>query len=274
MTSPRPAHPLDVDIADLVDGLVDGNTAAAIEAHLADCVLCRLKQWRLTGAPPAAPAGDWPFPSPAFAVLSGEDRAEPAAGEIWLAGGDERILVLILRVAGERVLVAPLTLDVEAADEESEIVDSPFGMPVVLHPALATELPSAALAGRLPGTVDRSGATAGPPITGPADPRLELRQHLADRLGALEEVLPDASDDAPPPRADQVRSTLIADLRALRGAACTVRALDAWPGPVFADQHGWTPLATVDEVGVVLVVLDTPHGLVDHTDFDLARAVL
>ncbi len=272
MTSPRPAHPLDVDLADLVDGLVDGNTAAAIEAHLADCVLCRLKQWRLTSAPPAA-AGGRPFLSPAFALVAFDDGGEPAPGEIWLAGGDERILVLVLRTAGDRVLVAPVTLDVEAADDEAEIVGSPLG-PVVVYPALAAELPRSVLAGRLPGLVDRSGAIAGPAIAGAGDPRLELRQHLADRLGTLEGVLPDPSDDAPPPLPEQIRSTLIADLRALRDAACVVRSLDTWPDVVVADREGWMPLATVDEVGVVLVVLDTPHGLVDDADFDTARAVL
>ena len=191
-----------------------------------------------------------------------------------MAGGDERILVVVLRTAGERVLVAPVTLDVEAADDEAEIVDSPLGFAVALYPSLAAELPRSALAGRLPGPVDRTGATAGPAVAGAGDPRLERRQHLVDQLGSLEEMAPGASYEGPPPRPEQVRSTLIADLRAMRGAACTVRALDGWPDLVVADQEGWTHLATVDEVGVVLVVLDTPHGLVDNADFDAARAVL
>ena len=33
-------------------------------------------------------------------------------------------------------------------------------------------------------------------------------------------------------------------------------------------------MATIDEIGVVLVVFDTPHGLVDDADFDAARSVL
>lgn len=263
MTS-RPAHPLDVDLADLADGLLDAESAAGIDAHLGECVLCRLKHWRLLSAPAAGAAR--PFPSPAFAVPALEAGGDPAVGEVWLAGADERIAVVVLGAGGQTVLVAPLTLDVDTADDESEIVDSPLG-PAVLHPALAADLPLSALVARLAGRVDRSTPTAGPPLAGDTDPRLALRSHLGDWLAP--------ADDTPPPAGtEQVRSTLIADLRALRGAACDVRPLDSWAGAVAADRLGWTPLAVVDEVGIVLVALDTPHGLADDADFDAARAVL
>ena len=99
---------------------------------------------------------------------------------------------------------------------------------------------------------------------GPDDPRLELRQHLADLLEELH--------GTPPGGPGQVTTTLIDDLRSLRGPACHLRALETWDG--LADADGWVPLLAIDEVGVVLVVLDTPHGLVDDTDFDAARSVL
>jgi hypothetical protein len=60
----------------------------------------------------------------------------------------------------------------------------------------------------------------------------------------------------------------------MRGRACAARALDGWGDLVLAEHRGWVPLVTVDEVGVVLVVLDTPHGLEDELDFDAARSVL
>lgn len=266
-------HPLDVDLADLVDGVLDAARAAQVEAHLDDCLLCRLKRRRLEGAPAPAPSPGGPMPAPAFVVPAAEAGAEPAVGDLWVAGGDDRLLVLVRSVAGHRVTAAPVTLDVEAADDETIVVeDSPFRTALAVHPALAMEIPRAALTAKL-GVLSLAGRS-GPPITGPSDPRLELRQHLADSLGALAEPPTPAATGGPPPRPEQVRSSLIADLRAMRGRPCAARALDAWGDLVLAEQRRWVPLVTVDEVGVVLVVLDTPHGLEDELDFDAARSVL
>ena len=258
-------HPLDVDLADLVDGALDAAAAERVEAHLADCLLCRLKRRRLLGAPPPAGGGS-PLPSPHFVLPAVEEGGEPAAGDVWLAGADQRLLVQILGVAGDRVAVAPVTLDVGAADDEAPVTGH-----VVVYPALATDLPRRALTGRV--VLDVSGEPApGPPIAGPDDPRLELRQHLADALAALGD--PPEAPPTGPVGPDHARSALIADLRAMRGRACTVRALDGWDDLVLAESRGWSPLATIDELGVVLVILDTPHGLADEGDFDAARAVL
>jgi hypothetical protein len=284
MTGFGSPHPLDVDLADLVDGLVDDRRAAQLEAHVAECLLCLVKRRRLVHAPPAGDGGA-PLPSPDF-VVPRVDRTvvAPASGEIWLAGDEERVLVLVLRVRDDRALVVPVSLDTEAADDEAVVVDadrSPFQTPLLIHPALAMELPRTVLAGKVatlatPAELpDLLAATSGPAISGAADPRLQIRQELADRLGSLELPFPDpAAAEAPPARPEQVRSELIADLRALRGAACAVRALDTWDDLVLAEANGWVPVATLDEVGVVLVVFDTPHGLVDDRDFDAARSVL
>ncbi|CAA9211015.1 MAG: hypothetical protein AVDCRST_MAG10-113 [uncultured Acidimicrobiales bacterium] len=276
MTTPGSTHPLDIDLADLVDGILDEPRALQLEAHLTGCIVCRIKRLRLSQAPPAGPArGGEPFPFPGFEVPRLDEGAVPATGELWLAGDEERVLVLVLGPHGvETVLVAPVTFDVEAADDQTVVVDaarSPLGTGIVVHPVQATALPRTVLAGRLatlataaelPALLagDAPGTRRGPAIDTDADPRLELRGHIADRLGDVEH--------------DRVRSTLIDDLQALRGAACAVRALDTWPDLPDADRRGWVPLAMVDEVGVVLVVLDTPHGLVDDRDFDVARAVL
>ena len=266
------SHPLDVDLADLVDGVLGAARAADVEAHLDGCLLCRLKRRRLEGAPAPASA-DGPLPGPAFDIPTRETGGEPAVDDLWVAGTDDRLLVLVLGVAGDRIRAAPVTLDVEAADDEAVIVEqSPFRTAVAVHPALAAEIPRAALTAKV-GTLSVAGTT-GTPIAGPSDPRLELRQHLVDRLAAFADPPLAGADDGPPPRPEQVRSTLIADLRAMRGRACAARALDGWGDLVLAEQRGWTPLATVDEVGVVLVVFDTPHGLEDELDFDAARSVL
>ena len=265
-------HPLDVDLADFVDGALDAARAAELEAHLDDCLLCRLKRRRLEGAPAAGSADEF-LPGPAFDTPAAERGAEPAVDDLWLAGADDRVLLFLMSVTGDRVTAAPVTFDVEAADDETVIVDqSPFRTALAVHPALATEIPRAALTAKV-GVLALVGAR-GTAIAGPGDPRLEMRQHLADRLGAFADPpLPDG-DGAPPPRPEQVRSTLIADLRSMRGRACAARALDGWGDLVLAEQRGWVPLVTVDEVGVVLAVFDTPHGLEDELDFDAARSVL
>ena len=258
-------HPLDVDLADLVDGALDAAAAERLEAHLADCLLCRLKRRRLLGAPPPAGGGP-PLPSPHFDLPAVEEGGEPAVGDVWLAGTDDRLLVQVLGLAGDRVRVAPVTLDVGAADDEALVTGH-----VAVYRALATELPRRALSGRV--VLDVRGEPApGPPIAGADDPRLELRQHLADALAALGD--PPEAPPAGPVRPEHVRSALIADLRAMRGQACTVRAMEGWDDLVLAEGRGWAPLATVDELGVVLVILDTPHGLADEADFDAARSVL
>jgi hypothetical protein len=265
------SHPLDVDLADLVDGVLGAARAADVEAHLDGCLLCRLKRRRLEGAPAQ---GEGPaLPAPAFDIPTLETGGEPAVDDLWVAGTDDRLLVLVLGVTGDRIMAAPVTLDVEAADDEAVIVEqSPFRTAVAVHPALAAEIPRSALTARL-GALSVAGSH-GSPIAGPSDARLELRQDLVDRLAAFADPPLAGAGDGPPPRPEQVRSTLIADLRAMRGRACAARALEGWGDLVLAEQRGWTPLATVDEVGVVLVIFDTPHGLEDELDFDAARSVL
>jgi hypothetical protein len=274
MSAARP-HPLDVDLADLVDGVLAGDRVAALEAHLAACLLCRVKRLRLAAAPlpPPVPARPLP-PGPAVPVPAVGDHpgaGPPAPGELWLAGTGERLLVLVLRSGGPAALVAPVTLDVEAADDTAVVVEaaaSPLATGLAVYPQLAAELPAAALeerVGVVAGGADLpsllAGTGGGPPVTDAADPRLDVRQHLADRLEAL-------AADHP------LRSALVGDLRSLRGGTCTVRPLEGWPDVPLAERAGWEPLLVVDEVGIVLVVLDTPHGLAGEDDFTAARSVL
>jgi len=289
MTVSGPAHPLDVELADLVDGVLVEARAAEVEAHLAACLLCRVKCQRLRAAPPLGVSGGAGLRvpvAPPFAVPATHDRRDAGVGDLWLvaAGGDEagdRLLVLVRGVRGDRVAVAPVTFDVEAADEETVVVDaarSPLGLGLAVYPSLATEVPAGVLVS-LMGTLEAATTLAGergPAITGPADPRLDIRQHLADRLAALEDVPPDPAmaADAPAPAIDVVRSGLVRDLRSWRGNGCAVRPLFGWSDVVAAERIGWDPVLLVDELGIVLVVFDTPHGLVDDEDFDAARSVL
>ena len=80
----EPAHPLDVDLADLVDGCGGRRPGPRqVEAHLADCLLCRLKHRRLLGAPRRPPAAVAPAVRPF--------RAFPAVGAGRRAGGRRHV---------------------------------------------------------------------------------------------------------------------------------------------------------------------------------------
>jgi hypothetical protein len=298
-------HPLDVDLADFAGDLVDAVQRESLEDHLSGCLLCRIKVRRLRdalGGPsakrPIAQTGanshqgigagvGSTIPKISLpAVIS--DR--PAPGQLWVAGNEERLLVLVLRDGDGRVSVAPVTFDTLAADDETIVVDatlSPFGMPVAVHPMLAAELPTSSLitcygqlaeasdvdqllAGTIPGTAQ------GDPIDGPTDPRLEFRQMLADHLGALEEVAPDpdTAADAPAPRPEHLASALAVELRDRRGQLCKLYRLNSWEGLTLAHSQAWTPVATVDELGTVLIVFDTPSGLKTGEEFNVAMSVL
>ncbi len=271
MSVSGPVHPLDVDLADLVDGVLDDARAAELEAHVTFCLACLVKLDRLRGAGPAFSILDRPLASPAFVVpLGDDDDHEPAIGDVWLAGDDEYLLVLVVGVDDvddERVSVAPATFDVEAADEQTLVVDGLGGL--AIHPRLATDVARSALRRKV-GRAEVDGGHRGTAVVDASDPRLEIRELLADRLGSIDTRPP----DGPSFRPGRVGSALIDDLRDLRGDACAVRPLADWGDVLLAHRAGWEPIATIDEVGIVLVVLDTPHGLADDTDFDVARSVL
>lgn len=297
-------HPLDVDLADLAEDLLAPSRREALEDHLSGCLLCRIKLRRLrdalddrsvssrlgTGATAGLATDSFPGLSVRRppTVDIGADQLAP--GQLWAAGAEQRLLVLVVRVAEERALVAPVTFDVFSADEETIVIDqalSPFGVSFAVYPSLAGELPKSMLSVCFGGLVEPvdvvelligalAGTTRGEPIDGPTDPRLEFPQLLADQLGSLEEIRPDpdTAADAPPTHPYHLASALAAELRNRRGDTCRVRRIDSWEELLLAYSKGWAPVATVDEAGTILIVIDTPAGLVARDDFNAALAVL
>jgi hypothetical protein len=298
-------HPLDVDLADFAGDLVEEARREALEDHLGGCLLCRIKVRRLRDALGEPPEPRYPARSAAgvsAATGAGLSVTAPrvsvadvsagllAPGQLWAAGNEERLLVLVLREGNGRVLVVPVTFDVPGADDETIVVEaalSPFEMAIAVYPMLAAELPRFSLVACLGQLVDAGdvdqllagalpGTARGEPVDGPADPRLEFRQMLADQLRALEEVRPDARIAAGAPAAGPGRlaSVLAAELRDRRGQRCRLYRLGSWERLVSAYSKGWTPVATVDELGTVLVVFDTRSGLASGDDFNAAISVL
>jgi hypothetical protein len=298
-------HPLDIDLADFAGDLLDEAQREALEDHLGGCLLCRIKVRRLRDALGEPPEARYPAPSGADVsagtgaglsvtaprvCVADVSAGRLAPGQLWAAGNGERLLVLVLREGNGRVLVVPVTFDVPGADDETIVVEaalSPFEMAIAVYPALAAELPRFSLVacfGQLveAGDVDRllagalPGTARGEPIDGPTDPRLEFRQMLADYLGALEGIAPGPgiAADAPPAGPERLAAALAAELADRRGQRCRFYRLSSWEELVLASSKGWTPVATVDELGTVLVVFDTRSGLASGDDFNAAVSVL
>ncbi len=289
MSRPASAHPLDMELLDYVEGACDTESADRIAAHLAQCLLCRIKRQRLTGAPPMELTDARTIVAPDFVAIAfapGEGKPQP--GELWLTNADDATIVLVtsIRADGDGVVVVPVTLDVEAADQRVLTLDqsvSPLAVPLAIYEDLPVSLPTAALGERihlragvdlLSLSDDSAGVSRGEPIRSAADPRLEVRQYLVDRLTALdpydvEQDDPDGLAHYTPPRVALLRDELL--LR--RGPNCDVQDLPTLSaGPTT--PSGWAGIARVTDFTVRVIVIETPHGLQEPPDFAAAQILV
>ncbi|MEZ5406626.1 MAG: zf-HC2 domain-containing protein [Acidimicrobiales bacterium] len=276
-------HPLDADLLDLVEGTLPPTAADDVEAHLAGCVVCRIKRHRLMGEPPTEPThlGDTDVPRfrPLDSVDASPDTAVP--GELWLTGGDEAVLVLIRQILDRsQGLVVPAAFDVEAADSGTLVFDadaSPLGVPLAIFDGMPVRLPLDVLRSRviperavdlLAVGVGTPGVRLGSPLEGPVDPRHEVREHIADRLRDLAS----AEGEATPP--DGILSTDGFDevrhqLEDLRSSNSTVEPFATPAGC----PDGWLGLGRVIERHLSILVIGTPAGLTTESDYVAARGV-
>jgi hypothetical protein len=285
------SHPLDTDLLDFVEEVLNEAASHAIERHLASCLLCRIKRQRLTGVAPIELTDVRNLSSPEFGAIEIVEAPGTAArrGELWLSASDDASMVLVRTVRDNDygIVVVPVTLDVEVADSGALILDtsaSPLAIPIAVYDRLAVSLPSSALSGRvmpLRSDVDLLTLTAGQPgvsrgsaLEGPADPRLEVRQYLSDRLVALESYETDpGSHDPPSSDADNRRSDLQDELILRRGSGCQVEELGLLPSLPQTPQT-WSGFACVKDFIVRIIVIDTPSGLNDERDYVCAQALL
>src|SRR5437660_1474958 len=94
-------HPLDVDLLSLARGAVSPEYRDSAEAHLQECLLCRIRLQRLVSADvpklseaPTRESADIAIPDAVVALLRAPPvGGEPQPDELWLAGNDERLLV-------------------------------------------------------------------------------------------------------------------------------------------------------------------------------------
>lgn len=275
-------HPLDADLLDLVEGALTPEAISAVEAHLAACVLCRIKYQRLSGEPltdgdlndvdrahtDLGPIDLDKAGIPRFRPVDSVDASPETAapGELWLTAGDEAVMVLLRQILDPSLsLVSPVTFDVEAADDGTVVLDadaSPLGLPLAIHDGTTVRLPLDVLHSRvvpartvdlLTVTVGDPGVRRGGPLDGPADPRHEVRQHLADRLLALSPGFGPVQDQ----------------LEDLRHGGATVEELATPAGC----PDGWLGLARILERHLSILVVGTPAGLITESDYVAARGV-
>lgn len=287
-------HPLDTDLLDLVEGALDAVTARNVEEHLAACVLCRIKRQRLLAAPPIDLTDLRDVEAPSFGAIEIVDAPveEVQAGDLWLTAGDESTMVLIRKVldADLGLVTVPVTFDVEVADSGTLVLDasaSPLGVPIAIYDGMLSSLPTRMLQSRVVplrpvdllyiGAGD-PGVARGPELEGPADPRHEVRQYIADRLTQLAPVdddtenhgNPGRSIDPPTGSAGTDYPTFRQDLDDLKAEGLTVEPCPALTGC----PPEWIALGEIRRRYQTLAVIGTPAGLVSDSDFVAARSLV
>src|SRR5260221_4572832 len=122
-------HLLDTELVALVDGEAPAGEAEAFRAHVDECDLCAARLRRLASDDARLETGQ-AFDVP---VLSAELRQMftgapsgtkvPEPGQVWrLRHPDETIMALVLRIRDTGIVVAPVTLDAELADDATIVV--------------------------------------------------------------------------------------------------------------------------------------------------------
>lgn len=291
MSSPASAHPLDADLLDYVEGFCKPTTANAIAAHIAECLLCRIKRQRLTGTPPMdlVDVGATTFPPFGRIEVEREPGVKPRRGELWLTAADDAAMVLVtnVRAGGGGVVVMPVTLDIEVADHGSLVLEgaaSPLSVPIVVYEDLRVSMPAVALVERVVPAryhIDLlalrdgdQGLSRGSAIEGPDDPRLEVRQFLLDRLAALDPYEPEPETDGQDRLDRESRlAVLRAELLFRRGPDCDIQQLSKLPLQP-GEAIDWIGIAQVTDFTVRVIVIETPAGLRDAADFSAAQAVI
>lgn len=309
MMEQRDTHPLDVDLLGYALGDLDAAFATELGQHLGQCLLCRIHLNRITrgGLDPGSdsmPTLTYPeIATTVLEIVDGEHRPSVVRpGQLWLAGASHRMVVWIEAVnetAGMTTVLAA-TLDVDAADHTSLIVDVPrLGREVAIFTSIPGWIPLdqldafvddvgatdeiAQLQARVeqPGALVRSASRdqaaaaqlrVGTRISGGSDERLEFRQVLADQLAALDPEIEDADDrdDQPPTELSEfdaivahVRNELAHDLTSKRPGLCQVNPVDHdYLIGSYVRSLPVHPVATIHELDCIMLVVasESPHN--------------
>ena len=206
----HPRHPSEPDLLGYALDELDGPAGADMQAHLADCLFCRIRVNRMRRCDPRlkppryAPTRPH-IPEEILGPLAADSPVDVKPGQVWLAGwpGCEQVMVWVRGVFPHAIMVHAVTPDVDSVEDLSLIADLPaIGRPVAVVSSVSNAVPRETFVAHL-GDLDvksdireareaalSRNATAlrtGRPITDPADMRNEFLHMLADDLAALDQ---------------------------------------------------------------------------------------
>ena len=273
----RTDHPLDIDLMGYALGSSDDSRAADISDHLDVCLLCRIRLARIRRSglqPEAALPGVAPrevSPTILSTLSSARRPGSITPGQVWLAGSVQRMLVWVRAALDSAVNVYAMTLDIEAADDTTLIIDEfeAIGHPVAIMCSVVGTVPNEQLSvylGDLNVQADLErisasassdlavGLTTGAPITSQADERIEFRQILADELASLDPIEEDDDELDSPSGIDAILDNLHTGLRPLRGDLLSVHPPESFVH-LLTTPLGCTPVARVEELGCSAIVM-------------------
>ena len=215
----HPRHPSEPDLLGYALGELNGPAGADVQAHLADCLFCRIRLNRMKRCDPRLePPRHAPtrpqIPKEILRPLAADPPADVKPGQVWLAGrpGREQVMVWIRGVFPHAIMAHAVTPDIDSVEDLSLIADLPaIGRPVAVVSSVSNTVPRETLAAHL-GDLDvksdlreaREAALSrtptdlrtGRPITDPADERNEFLHMLADNLADLNPIIEPDDDDA------------------------------------------------------------------------------
>ena len=208
---------LDGELLEYALGESDPASAATAEAHLADCLLCRIGLNRIKIddprlEPPAFAVSAPPVPEEALKLLAAHPPARIESDQVWYARGEHSQLMVWVSHEPigffDAVMAHPVTTNIDAVGPSALIVDLPKIGPVAVFSSIFGLVPKSKLEAHL-GDLDiasdlqrvykgdRSGLKTGRPITDPNDERIEFGMFLADQLADLDPIIEnlDEQDD-------------------------------------------------------------------------------
>ena len=202
----------------ILSGEPDPASAAAAEAHLADCLFCRIRLNRIKIddprlEPPAFAVPAPPLSEEALKLLAAHPPACIGPDQVWYARGEhEQLMVWVSHepIGFDAAVIAhAVTANIDAVDDSALIVDLPKIGPVAVFSSIIGLVPKSKFVAHL-GDLDiasdlrrlfngdRSGLETGLPVTDPNDERHEFDQFLIDQLADLNPITepPDEEDDS------------------------------------------------------------------------------
>ena len=199
-------------------GESDPAATATAEAHLANCLLCRIRLNRIKIddprlEPPAFAVSAPPLSEEALKLLAANPPARIESDQVWYAQSEHAQLMVWVShepPGFDAVMAHPVTTNIDAVGPNALIVDLPKIGPVavfssiiglVLKSKLVAHLGDLDIASDLQRIYngDRSDLETGRPITNPNDERHEFDQFLIDQLADLYPIIEnlDEEDDNP-----------------------------------------------------------------------------